>query len=338
MLRAGRFRHRLLDEVFLNSKSDLAFKCLEKFIGLWQQKQISDIEIAGIYIFIFAFLRRPKDFLGGVHQQAIDVTLQHQSILGKDVIQLLRQNLPPELADAKSLERLNTQAPFLGAFCRLSWRSIPLSVAQSLMAWQSGRYNLQLLTTVPSPKDVLQMQAQGRRCVSMLHKQEEIQSFVEEGRDVFGFIVHDLIHADHFFADPDKAQAQVQFSQKLLQVIQFPEIQAMLKTDPFFEGEFNYLMSDMNSVPLHLLKTLKAILLGYYKRRAGLNMGQPLPQDAECEFSLIFNLTLNPWRLSEEALAAAHRLNTPVYRGHEDAALLHYALVTNCYTKSPTFC
>ena len=338
MLRAGRFRHRLLDEAFLDSKSDLAFSCLEKFIALWRQKRLTDAEITGVYIFIFAFLRRPKDFLGGVHQQAIDSFVLPQPISGQEVIRLIKEELPPDLASAKSLDRLNNQNPFLENFCRLSWRSIPLSVSQSLMAWQSGRYPLHLLTTVPSPKDVLHMQAQGLRCVSMLHQKNEIQNFVEEGRDVFGFIVHDLIHADHFFADPHKAQAQILFSQKLVQVLEFPQIQMMITKDPVFESEFHYLMSDMNSVPLHLLKTLKAILLGYYKRRAGLPMGHTLPKELELEFSLLLETSLAPWNLSVEALAAAHRLNTQDYRGLADAALLHHSLATNCYTSSPVFC
>lgn len=338
MLRQGRFRHRLLDEYFLNSQTPLAKTCLDKFLPLWRQKKISDVEIAGIYILIFSFLRRPKDFLGGPHRQMMQRGLDSSSISGVEVIELLRSALPEHLQKAKSLDRLAEESPFLQTFCELSWRSIPLAVAQSLMAWQSGRYPLQLMTYLPTPDEVLFMQTQGRRCVSMLIAETELQNFVAEGRDVLGFIVHDLIHADHFFADSERAQDQVQFCKKLWLVRHLPQIESMLNADPIFRDEFHYLMSDMNSVPLHLLKTLKAILLGFYKRQRGLTMRCSLPLSAEIEFSSLLETVLSPWQLEREALSAAHRLNTTHYRGSLDANLLHQALTINCYAENQVLC
>lgn len=338
MLRAGRFRHRLLDDDFLKNHSHWAFQCLQKFLPLWQEKYLSDMEMAGIYILIFSFLRRPKDFLGGVYGQKLPSAPSPRALSGDEVIELLRESLPPGLSDAKSLLRLTGPQAFLPHFCSLSWRSIPLSAPQSLMAWQCGKYPLRLLTTVPSPYEVLQMQSQGARCVSMLIQKEQVQSLVDEGRDVFGFIIHDLIHADHFFADPEKAEAQIHFSHKLLHVLQLPQIQWMLTADPAFKSEFHYLMSDMNSVPLHLLKTLKAILLGHFKRREGLVMTTPLPTHLEAEFTALFETVLVPWGLSLDATLAAHRLNTTQYKGHEDAALLHHALTTNYYATAQISC
>lgn len=67
MLRAGRFKHRLLDDVFLQNFSSLAHSCLQSFTSLWRQRLLHDSEMAALYIFIFCFFRRPKDFLGGPH-------------------------------------------------------------------------------------------------------------------------------------------------------------------------------------------------------------------------------------------------------------------------------
>lgn len=337
MLRAGRFRHRLLDEHFLINQGPLAHECLQKFLPLWHQKILSDMEIAGIYILIFAFLRRPKDFLGGVHHENLAASSPSRSIRGDEVIDLLREVLPVELRGTKSLGRLAGPQAFLPHFCSLSWRSIPLSAQQSLMAWRAGKYPLRLLTVMPSPEEVLHMQTQGLRCVSMLIKKDEMQAFVAEGRDVLGFIIHDLIHADHFFADPEKARAQVHFSQKLLSVRKLPQIQYMLATDPAFEDEFHYLMSDMNSVPLHLLKTLKAILLGFYKRREGVAMSASLTTHLESEFTVLFETVLKPWDFTPEALNAARRLNTPAYQGLDDAASLHQALQQTAIPCAPFF-
>lgn len=330
MLRAGRFRHRLLDDDFLKNQSLLAYQCLQSYIELWRQGILNDVEMATAYIFVFSFLRRPKDFLGGPHNQEFSTSVKgHNSTSSTKIVEVLRKSLPPPLQQAKSLTRLESPRPFVDHFCSLSWRSIPLSVARSLVAWNSGQYPLILLTSIPSPEEVLEMQAQGRRCLSMLIEKEEIGTFVNEGRDVLGFIVHDLIHADHFFAHPEKAQAQIHFCQKLRIVITLPEIQKMLLQDSTFTGEFHYLMSDMNSVPLHLLKTLKAILLGYFKRRDCLPMLSSLSASAEYEFRCLFEAVLVPWNLSREALFAAHRLNTPLYKGPQDDELLHLALSLN---------
>lgn len=337
MLRAGRFRHRLLDETFLETQSPLAIQCLQTFFSAWKKNELSDPEMAAIYILIFSFLRRPKDFLGGVHNQNIDGYEMQGCRSSTEVVDLFRQNLPPQLRDLKSLTRLESPKPFLEHFCSMSWRSIPLSVSQSLMAWQSGRYPLRLMTTVPSPEDVLEMQAQGCRCVSMLTEQEQIQNFVSKGRDVLGFIVHDLIHADHFFADAEKAHAQIHFSQKLLKIRALPEIQEMLVADSEFESEFHYLMSDMNSVPLHLFKTLKAILLGHFKRREGIPLNSPLPPESESSFATLFEIVVKTWNFTSEDLMAAHRLNTPHYKGPGDATLLHLALSRNLCDESSFF-
>lgn len=100
----------------------------------------------------------------------------------------------------------------------------------------------------------------------------------------------------------------------------------MLKNDAVFKKEFHYLMSDMNSVPLHLLKTLKAVLLGFFKRQSGIAMTESLILLDEAKFHILYEKVLDSWELSEAALAAARRLNTQQYNGSKDNELLHLAL------------
>lgn len=332
MLRAGRFRHRLLDESFLQAHSSQAARSLAPFLNLWHQGKLSDVEMACAYLLIFIFLRRPTDFLGGKHNLPLPVS-GYQGISAGFIVSIFRETLSAELAESKSLRPLETDRDFVATLCSHSWRSIPFSVQRSLAAWQSGLYPLNLMTTLPSADEVLFMQAQGRRCVSMLIESEEIRSFVEEGRDVLGFIVHDLIHADHFFHDPIRAHAQVIFCQKLLEVLKLPAIQHMLFSDETFRKEFHYLMSDMNSVPLHLLKTLKAVLLGYYKRQTADDMKQSLPSEIETSFNDCYHQVLKSWNFSASEFAAAQRLNTEDYQHPADSILLDLALGKN---HSPT--
>ena len=326
MLRSGRFRHRLLDETFLNQHAGQAHRSLSPFLALWQQGQLSDIEIACAYIWVFCFLRRPQDFFGGPHSQTLRFTKSSSTLTARSALQILKSTLPENLQAMNSLKRFENDHLFIDFFCTHSWRSIPYSVARSLCEWHNGLYDLKLLTTIPSVEEVLEMQAQGRRCVSMLISAEEIQNFVLEGRDVLGFIVHDLIHADHFFHHRENALAQIQFSQKLVILRQFTVTDQMMQLDFKFRDELHYLMSDMNSVPLHLLKTLKAVVLGYFKRRDQVEMNAVLSSQSEAEFRDVLETLLKPWNIPANALDAIHRLNTPLNRGLEDNLLIDQAL------------
>ncbi|MEK2688157.1 hypothetical protein [Bdellovibrio sp. GT3] len=328
MLRAGRFRHRLLDETFLQNNTQQAITALAPFISLWRNKHLSDVEMVCTYLLVFCFLRRPQDFLGGLHNLPLPNT-PRSGISGHKVISVLRDSLPAHLAGAKSLSHLDTEANFVDAYCARSWRSIPFSVQRTVNSWQTGHYNLNLTTEIPSAFDVLKMQALGQRCVSMLIQPHEIDSFVEDGRDVLGFIVHDLIHADHFFHDPIRATAQVHFCKNLLHVLSLQQINDMLSEDDLFKNEFHYLMSDMNSVPLHLLKTLKAVLLGFYKRKTSEDMKQNLPPGLEADFKDCFQNVLTSWSFTAEEWAAAERLNTSEYQHPSDSVLLDKALSKN---------
>ena len=94
MLRAGRFRHRLLDDDFLKTHSDIASSCLKDFLHQWRLGTLSDIEISAIYIFIFGFLRRPQDFLGGPHNKELHPVSSGAKISCKKVHAILLGNLP----------------------------------------------------------------------------------------------------------------------------------------------------------------------------------------------------------------------------------------------------
>ncbi|HWU41776.1 MAG TPA: hypothetical protein VN132_00020, partial [Bdellovibrio sp.] len=284
----------------------------------------ADPVMATLYIWIFSFLRRPRDFFGGPHSELLEFksSTLASTLSCAEALQIFKATLPPPLAQAKSLKHFETETSFFDFFCSRSVRSIPFSVSRSLCEWQNGFYPLTLMTHVPTATEVMILQTEGRRCVSLLIEKDEIQNFVLEGRDVLGFLVHDLIHADHFFHNRENALRQIHFAQKMSIISQQPYIETMLARDSQFRTDFQYLMSDMNSVPLHLLKSLKAILLGYYKRRDGLSAQETLSSPSEKEFVLFFDELLATWSFSTEALLAARRLNTTLYQNPQDSFIL----------------
>lgn len=330
MLRAGRFRHRLLDDNFLSTHSLLAEECLTPFLSLWRAQKVSDQEIVAIYILIFCFLRSPKNFLGGPHNTKIISSFQSENATfsSRDILQLFKATLDKhDFPITPCLRRLDSDESFVSLFCRHSWRSLPLAVQASIAQWTHGNYPLILLTHLPSPLDVLKLQCSGKRCVSMMVDTESLLDVIDEGRDCLGFIVHDLIHAHHFFQDSQQAHAQIDFCKKLLWLYEHePMLAKWMELDSEFQKEFEYIMSDMNSVPLHLIKTLKAIVLGSFKRQNGFSLKDQLDSEKNQEFQEIFIRFLTPWSFPANTLDAALRLNTKNALAEVDDLLLSKAL------------
>ncbi len=138
-------------------------------------------------------------------------------------------------------------------------RGLPLSVNRSLQGWKTGTYPLRLFFGVPSIDQVLTLQSQGIRCVTVLLKRHELSSYVLQERDAVSFTLHDLIHADHFFRDPRQARVQVGFSRWLSELWLHQSIRDHLERSPAFARQFEYACADMNSHGAHLVKYLKAI-------------------------------------------------------------------------------
>lgn len=134
------------------------------------------------------------------------------------------------------------------------YRSLPDAALIVLEKWQRNEISLQLLFHVPTSIEVLRAQARGERCVSALISREEILEFEEDGRDFLSFLIHDLVHAQHFFADPESSQRQIKFAREML-----PLVEAGVFLNTSLQAEFEYLISDMNSHVVHLLKTLKSL-------------------------------------------------------------------------------
>ncbi len=314
MIRPGRFKHRLLSAEFLQSASmSEAILHIQKASQLWRTKEIHDVEWVALYIFILSAYRRPHDFFGGPHNEKFAENIQGK-LTCSDVAALFKE--PP-----RALAKLAGEQNFLDMFCKRSLRSIPLSVQKGLALWHRQDC-LKLCEHIPSPSEVLQMQNLGVRCISVLTDPNHMRSFVEEGRDVLGFVVHDLIHADHFFSDPVQAQAQIQFSKYLQRLHALPLIQQKLQQDIEFMGEWNYLISDMNSVPLHLFKTLKAIMLASSKRKFGIDFKSSLDSESEILFNHEIEIIASEFNFSFAQQTAWQRLNSPEFAMPADAMTL----------------
>ena len=116
---------------------------------------------------------------------------------------------------------------------------------------------MQILNYVPTPSELLQFQLEDKRIISFNEDYETWATTLYHGRDFLSFMIHDLIHADHFFANPTNRMGQLGFYHCVRLILQDRNLKILLETPTFTEG-FEYIISDMNSHPIHLFKTLHA--------------------------------------------------------------------------------
>lgn len=163
-----------------------------------------------------------------------------------------------------------------------------------LLGWLEERYPLDCRPDIPTPREMLDIQCEGRRFVTLMRKPEE--QFVVYGRHpgALEFLLHDLEHAHKFFGNEDQMRGQIAFFRRLRDIL--PRLEPLM--DAQFSGELDYLMADMNSHPVHLLKYLKAIVLNACQRRG---------TDYE-EFCMSL---FDAWGMPPEVREAAVRINSP---------------------------
>ena len=228
MIRPNAYGKVLFPEAQLQSRHAELYPKIDELNRAWQEQAYPEPEVVAQYLLTFLKVFRPKDFLGGPHRENLRLT----NVL-----------LPPGVQ----------------VFADHSLRSVPLAVNRALVAWAEGRIQLKLRDHIPTAFEVLELQAQGQRIVTCLFAPQELTQLVLGERDPFVFVLHDLIHADHFSRDPLLARGQQDFYQECLARYRQGEFATLLK-DPQRTEQFHYLIGDMNSHPEHLRATLEHLL------------------------------------------------------------------------------
>lgn len=151
-----------------------------------------------------------------------------------------------------SLEAKPPKTPALHFLNTHTLRRVSLRVNRSLLAWDEGKYNLDFTTLVPTALEVLEMQCQGKRIVSLPKEKAN-------NKTPYEFVIHDLEHADRFFFNAELHRSQVEFFRWIRVQIQRSLFKKHLE-NPIFQEKFNYLISDMNSHPAHMKQYLNHIV------------------------------------------------------------------------------
>lgn len=286
--RAGRFKKKLVTAEELVREAPELLPRLASLHELHVCGKLSGAEFTACYILQFLAHRFPGTWLGS--------QLGDQRISGtfwRDLPLTFEPNITRRLSSTQSV---------LEIIANFSLRSTPRPVNRAVVEWHSGRYALDLMFRIPTPAEVLAQQKQGRRCVTTLID-DRIGRYVLGERDALSFTMHDLIHADHFYHHNACFIGQLGFYGLLAETLPYFE-----QTNEGFAAEFDYLISDMNAYPIHLLKCLKSAMIHYFDEEYFLGWIQNL--SAPEALKLLNTNAYAPERMDSEILGWLERFRS----------------------------
>ncbi|MBI5451610.1 MAG: hypothetical protein HY940_09670 [Gammaproteobacteria bacterium] len=197
------------------------------------------------------------------------------------------------LQQVTEAERLWLLRHYLG---RYQFRGVIPAVTTALQAWLAGAWPLQLCEFIPSPAQVLQLQVQGRRPVTVLADYPRMLLPVLHKANGYAFMVHDLEHAYKFYHDPELHQGQCAFFAQIAALIADGHFDRYL-CDQVFAEKFDYLISDMNTHWMHSQQYLQAILIEHHLRAEGKAPREQLSEPARQALAM----TLAPLAIAAQA-------------------------------------
>lgn len=170
-------------------------------------------------------------------------------------------------------------AYLLNYFERYQFLGVIGNVPLALAAWLREEWPITLCEHIPSPVEVLKMQVEGNRPVTVLTAWPRMQAPVLNKPNAFAFMVHDLEHAWKFYHCPSMHRQQREFFRLLSITLENGHFDDYLR-DPAFVAKFDYLSSDMNTHVMHASQFLRAIMMEFHLRKEGVQRPDELSRPA----------------------------------------------------------
>ena len=288
--RSGSYKKILIAEGLLGPNR----LTLIKNIDLMINQEIKSFELCTLYILLFLRIRHPKNWL----QKKTNFTPIPNE---KRLLDIIPDDFLLNPWEKEKLKDLCAK----DLFTHFNLKGIPQAVNRTILNWANGNWNIELLTHIPSPRELLRMQVKNTRCITLTVNPNEIDQLVLSTRDPLSFVLHDLHHADQFFNQDESLKGQLGFYFLVNQIYDKPQLKKTLKEDLKFKSEFEYVVSDMNAYVIHLFKCLKSAFI-----RSDAQSTDPL-----------FPQILDWWSMPKAAQDAAHKLNTPEFQESDELEL-----------------
>jgi hypothetical protein len=160
---------------------------------------------------------------------------------------------------------------------------LPRRVSEALVAWAAGARRVAVAFSLPTPREVLALQARGARCVSLLDDASVPEGPIAGlprregayGSGGLAFAVHDLCHLEKLF-DPAHHVEQVGFFAALARALDHP---AWLAVEAGFDETWahdeEHVLADMNGASAFLYVVLRNKLKLAVRRRIARERGAP---------------------------------------------------------------
>lgn len=190
---------------------------------------------------------------------------------------------------------------------RYQFLGVSPNVQTTLVAWLRGHWFLALSERIPSPLEVLRMQAEGTRPVTVLADYPRLLRPVLGKANGFAFLVHDLEHAYRFFHVPRLRAGQIGIFRGLLRAVDAGVFESYGE-DPVFAQQLDYLVSDMNTHVIHSLRFLAATLIECRLRREGKQAQDALSPSSEAELVAWMDHLGGLWEFGARARSALCQL------------------------------
>lgn len=256
------------------------------------------------FVFTQVAARHGHEWLGA-RRSSVASTMAASS----DLLAVLEEWRMP--LDDRLRRRLQGVSNFSELLERNLLKGVRLDSHMGLWGLLTQSYPLIVRNDIPNPQEMLLCQCRGQRYVTHLSNYEDLERPIGRFKGSFEFLLHDLEHAHKFFGQPSSFRGQVAFFSLLKQILHhFDEWRA----DPLFCKDLEYLMSDMNSHPVHLFKYLKAIVLTACLRQGG---------DRVEKLDEWWNRVLENWSAPDPVRAAALRINQPGSEDDKDRQMIY---------------
>ena len=207
-----------------------------------------------VWTITLSCLRRKQDWFGG-KDSTENTSVNKNLILSKEKLLALYDLFNSiQIHWPEKIDRNISLTEFLHS---VRIKPLPKAALSGMYHFLVGEYPLVILDHEPNAYEVLKFQIQNQRVLTFESDFSKWPSFMYGKRDPLSFWLHDFIHAEHFFSNPKKRQAQVGFYKFTQAVLNSKVLDQFLLNDEFVSN-FSYLISDMNSHPIHLLQTFRA--------------------------------------------------------------------------------
>ena len=314
---------------------ELLTKDIRQVFRSYQAGQLNAAGLSACYLLLWQMARFGRQFAARRQRSAPHPDVDR---LRAEILEQTGESLERSLRDQLS---------------RYHHYKVPGCAVAALLHWLDGDPRAQLQTRIPMPRTVLDLQCAGYRPVTLLLGFPRAFEPILGKPDGLAFLLHDLEHLSKFISDPKAHRQQVGFFRAIRQALT-TRVLDHDGEDPIFGAAFDYLISDMNTHPIHALKYFRAILIDRERRRMPSARRTSRDTQTQAGVLLVFKSLAESWQLDaceQEALlgighghlsaTAALRLTTWFEAGGADDSPLSTRLGTEHETKdqplSPLF-